>query len=451
MKEDLLTIKAYVGGKTINKSLIWGKDWGEEKALFLDIERIQTFLMYNFHNRAWDFARIAAAVYAADRNIKRPPKSGNDAWVREIHLKFSVTEPDFWNSTDTAKLMTEVLHFLTGDDWYFEFIATVKNGQMRYLAFDFPESTKYFLYSGGLDSAAGLVKYAYEHPGEIIIPLLIGHRSNMAGKVKNQIQRIHEKFTNVQRAVVASFKMSSPKNEERSQRSRNFLFLAIAGIATTKHDNDSLVLLGENGIGAINLPLSTLMISTMATRGTHPTFLSKMSNLSSHVLGKRIEYSLPNLHLTKGELVKVLKAQGLEGIVTTTFSCSHLLREKITDQCGQCPACIFRRQSLWIAGIAEDERRYKHHLFEFNSSAISRIAKEAVCNYLEMIDRVRTSKTKEAVDWIAYHCKTTEMTATPEIYDLFGRYRREWLDLCDAAQKERWSWGSFKMPYRYES
>lgn len=445
MENDMLTIEARVGVKPWKKPLVWGKVWGEGAALFLDIERMQKTLLYAFPHRAWDFARIAAAVYAADRSIPRPPKKGNDAWIRKIHLNFTVKEPDFWNSPGTIKLMTEALHFLTGDDWSFEFIAGQRKKTQVYLPFDIREPSKYFLYSGGLDSAAGLVKYACEHPKESVIPLLIGHRSNMAPKVKSQIDCIRKKFTNVQKEIVAYFKMNRPDHEERSQRSRNFLFLVIAGIAAGKREGDS-VIVGENGIGAINLPLSTLMRSTMATRGTHPTFLRMMSDLSSYVLGRCLEYSLPNLHLTKSELVKVLKDHELEELATSTFSCSHPLREKTASQCGQCPACIFRRHSLWVAGIAERGERYKHHLFEAESKTITPIASEALCNFLEMIERVEMSKTEGVMDWIADHCATTGMVATPEIYDLFGRYRQEWLVFCDAAQKERWPWGHFKMP-----
>jgi len=445
MENDILTIRARVGRRYGDKYLVWGKVWNEDAALYLDIEKMQRYLLYSFPDRAWDYARIAAAVYAADRNIKRPSKKGNDFWVRKLRLTLPVNEPDFWNLPYTIKLMTEALYFLTGDDWFFEFIGAQRKPPLKYLCFDSLETAKYFLYSGGLDSAAGLVKYAFEHPKETIIPLLIGHRCNMSVKVKNQIECIRKKFPNVAKEMVASFKMSSPKNEERSQRSRNFLFLVIAGLAAGVHKGDS-VLVGENGIGSINLPLSTLMISTMATRGTHPTFMRMMSDLSSHVLGRSIEYSLPNLHLTKGELVRTLKEFKLEELATSTFSCAHPLREKTANQCGQCPACIFRRHSLWVAGIAERGERYKQHLFEAGSKSITQIAREALCNFLEMIERIGMSKTNGTIDWIESHCAATGMTATPELYDLFGRYRQEWLAFCEAAQKGRWPWGHFKMP-----
>jgi len=445
MKDDKLTISALVGGRKWDQSLMWGKLWSEELALFLDIDKLQKYLLYTFPDRAWDYARIAAAVYATDRSVKRPSKKGKDYWVRKLRLKLPVTEPDFWKSPDTIKIMTEALYFLTGDDWFFEFISIKRKPSLRYLDFGFMETAKYFLYSGGLDSAAGLVKYASEHPQEAIIPLLIGHRFNMAGKVNSQLDCIRKNFSNVRKEIVASFKMSSPNNEERSQRSRNFLFLVIAGIVTVVSKSDS-VLVGENGIGAINLPLSTLMISTMATRGTHPTFLQIMSKLSSHVLERQLGYSLPNLYLTKGELVSTLKDKKLEELATSTFSCAHPLREKTANQCGQCPACIFRRQSLWVAGITERQEFYKHHLFEDDPKPITPKASEAICNFLEMIERIGTSRTKGAIDWIENHCATTGMTATPEIYDLFGRYRREWLAFCEAAQKGRWPWGHFLMP-----
>ena len=451
MSKEILSIKAWAGAKQLPlREMEWDGVLGKEASLFLNTKQMKTILQRDFDNRSWDFMRIAAAVYAADRNTKRPAKRGNDSWLRRIRIEFPVKEPDFWNSNTTKRLMSDALSFLTGDDWSFKFNATQNCSHQASLQFGSRKQAKYFLYSGGLDSAAGLVKYAHEQPNDSVYPLLIGHRTNMSSKVNKQVERIRFIFPNVQPAIDVPFRMSKPLSEERSQRSRNFLFLVIAGVAAGKHVGDS-VLVGENGVGAINMPLSTLMISTMATRGTHPTFLGKMAALSSHVLGRRLDYSLPHLHRTKGELVGALKEHDLADIAALTFSCSHPLHVKIADQCGQCPACIFRRHSLWIAGITDPGDRYQHRLFDTESTALTSDAKEAMCNFLEMIDRVEESGKQDTIDWIANHCEATGMTATPSVYELFKRYRLEWLAFCEAAQRERWSWGGFQMPSRNES
>lgn len=283
--DDLLAITAWNGNEALPKhKLKWSRILGKEAALFLDADRMSKALVCDFASRAWDFMRIAAAIYAADRSIKRPAMRGNDSWVRRMHLEFPVEEPDFWNSRDTVNLMTNVLSFLTGDDWSFNFTLTQSNGRQRALQFTPRWTAKYYLYSGGLDSA----------------------------------------------------------------------------------------------------------------------------------------------------------------------SCSHPLRAKIADQCGQCPACIFRRHSLWVAGIEDTGDRYKYQIFESNSSVMTSDASEAICHFLEMIERIGTSRSVGETDWIANHCKTTGMAAAQEVYGLFRRYRLEWLAFCKAAQKEKWPWGGYQMPCEYE-
>ena len=62
-------------------------------------------------------------------------------------------------------------------------------------------------------------------------------------------------------------------NQEQSQRSRAFLFAAVAAVVA-QASKVSDVEVFENGVGAINLPLMTGMLAGgLATRGAHPTFL----------------------------------------------------------------------------------------------------------------------------------------------------------------------------------
>ncbi len=39
------------------------------------------------------------------------------------------------------------------------------------------------------------------------------------------------------------------------------------------------------------------------------------------------------------------------------------LRHSQAKQCGVCPACLFRRQAMHVAGIAELEHSYKYDIF----------------------------------------------------------------------------------------
>src|SRR5205085_1134460 len=61
---------------------------------------------------------------------------------------------------------------------------------------------------------------------------------------------------------------------------------------------------------------------------------------------------------------KLLADDGLEDLARSTVSCVHYpLRESPHKQCGVCPACVFRRQAMFVGGIKEPPGTYKFDLF----------------------------------------------------------------------------------------
>jgi hypothetical protein len=121
----------------------------------------------------------------------------------------------------------------------------------------------------------------------------------------------------------------------------------------------------ESGIGAINLPLMAGMVGSKATRSSHPEFLRLMSRLVSLVADTEIEFSLPFFSKTKGEVTKKLAELGLQELAVLTASCVGFpLRNSKAKQCGVCPACVFRRQAMQVAGIPEPVQSYEHDFFD---------------------------------------------------------------------------------------
>src|SRR5690606_29891616 len=111
--------------------------------------------------------------------------------------------------------------------------------------------------------------------------------------------------------------------QERSQRSRAFLFYATAAVIAQACEIENIEVF-ENGVGAINLPLMTGMLAGgLATRGAHPTFLKLMSQLASAVAEKPIRYSLPFATQTKAEMLAPLKAHRLDSWAQLSRSCVH--------------------------------------------------------------------------------------------------------------------------------
>src|SRR5262249_46494804 len=153
------------------------------------------------------------------------------------------------------------------------------------------------------------------------------------------------------------------QKEERSQRCRPFLFAAVGGVVAAMQGAGSVEVF-ESGVGAINLPLMAGMVGSKATRSCHPEFLRLISRLVSLVAGQEIVFRLPLLGQTKAQMVRLMADEGLQDLARLTGSCVHYpLRERPHKQCGVCPACIFRRQAMFVAGIEEPRNAYKFDLF----------------------------------------------------------------------------------------
>src|SRR5688572_3402195 len=71
--------------------------------------------------RSVDFLHIAAGIYSVDRICKRKKNNGNESGARQFRLVFTVQDLPFWQQSDTTDLLTEILRFLTGDDWQLAF------------------------------------------------------------------------------------------------------------------------------------------------------------------------------------------------------------------------------------------------------------------------------------------------------------------------------------------
>lgn len=314
--------------------------------------------------RGMDLLGIAAAVYAADRAIKRRAVGGNDTGARDLRLTCAVHDLAFWSRPEITYLLGDVVAFLTGENWTFSFQAEPQpagsgDGQ---LALEFPWTNRprrVALYSGGLDSAAGLGLQTVSGNRDYVL-VTVGHQSGLRRRCSDQIRQLAEVTQTAQQfhvTLVAALRQGVAKRismQERSQRSRAFLFCSAAAAVAQAFELEDIDIF-ENGIGAINLPLMAGMLGNgLSTRGAHPSFMSLMSQLASEVAGRPVRYNLPFGNQTKGEMLAPLKAHNLADWLQLSRSCVHTsLRERGKSHCGQCPGCIERRQAFHRAGITE--------------------------------------------------------------------------------------------------
>ena len=195
------------------------------------------------------------------------------------------------------------------------------------------------------------------HPGHGLAPAPAAAPRSSAVRLPPEHYRSKGFGTQIEPLIVKVAMMwpsaAEEKLQERSQRSRSFLFTALGAITAIMHGQRTVEMF-ESGVGAINLPLMAGMVGSKATRSSHPEFLRLMSKLASLVADSEIELH-PAVHRPdQGRGRQALAGADLQELAASTASCVRFpLRHSKQKQCGLCPACIFRRQA---AAVRRDSR-----------------------------------------------------------------------------------------------
>jgi len=410
--------------------------------------------------RLVDLLRIGTAVYVADRISQRDRRHVNYGGARKLSLDIEVFEDGFWSRAEVSDCLHSCLEFLTGDMWDVRFEKACDAYSPDLLPFDpcrrpYSGRVVVCLYSGGLDSAAGLVKRIRENADDAkIVPVLVRHQSGQGPLVKRQIGLINFVLGSDLEALILPFWMRKPAHygaEEDSQRSRSFLFCCGAAVAAVMTEAQRIEMF-ECGIGAINVPLMAGMVGWRTTRSSHPTFLRKLSRLLRFATERNINIDLPYQYMTKGELVSSLCGTSLSSLLPETASCVHYpLRAERAKECGVCPACIFKRQAVFASGIDEPGGRYKYDLLGKASSKIPDEKLEYVKAFLIQVDKLSQLDYSDVLpDFVVQHLRATEVITDnripTELIDLYRRYRREWLDLLVYGFRQGWEWCRMMVP-----
>ncbi len=96
---------------------------GPSPTLTLRVQSLAGTVISSINSHAADLVRIASFIYGADQSVSRGGIAdvyGED-WRRHMALCIPVTEPGFWMQESVRSQITEVLTFLTDDDWEFHF------------------------------------------------------------------------------------------------------------------------------------------------------------------------------------------------------------------------------------------------------------------------------------------------------------------------------------------
>lgn len=324
-------------------------------------------------DRALDLICISAGAYAIDRVTKRLRTKKNDAGIRTFSVCFHVSDADYWSQPNVSNLTAELLHFLTGDLWLVSFAKHNRpqaSGVQTLLALNGDwRPSRVALYSGGLDSAAGLAHQLLNGQRDILL-LTAGHQSTIRRRALDQVHDLKRLVPNARTIGHASFVLNLERSgrlreQETTQRSRGFLFCTSAAVLAAACSIRNIDIY-QNGHGAINLPLTAGGLSNgLSTRGAHPTFLRMMTMLTRDALSVDLQFNLPFVSMTKATMVAELaKVPGLMSWAQQSRSCVHTSwRESGVTHCGYCPACIERHQALIAAG-SDDMTSYSKRLWE---------------------------------------------------------------------------------------
>ncbi|WP_026871749.1 Qat anti-phage system QueC-like protein QatC [Inquilinus limosus] len=300
--------------------------------------------------QAMDLVAVAMGVTAADTFVLRDDAA--DGWRREIELDVPVTEPDRWNTL--GPLLVRILGFLSGDTWSFSF----RSGglmppswlDVRHRSFIDPSKIDAVaLFSGGLDSGLGVMDLIDAG----IRPLLVSHAPRGDKKYQAAVSAL---LPSQPQRIAFNCYPTREGMTDITTRTRSFLFLTFAGLVgqavRTFRGTASIDLhMCENGLIALNPPLTARRIGALSTRTAHPHYLALLQELFNAVdLGLRINN--PHRHETKGEmLARRANQANIAQFAASTVSCGNWHRKNM--QCGRCWPCSIRRSAFHRAGLSD--------------------------------------------------------------------------------------------------
>jgi len=306
---------------------------------------------------AVDLLHVAAIVYTADLRIWRGYNS-EDAWSREISIHMPVADVALWNAA--APTLTELLRFLTGDEWAVNFRSKVPAPEPSIGKPSDRMPSGVCLFSGGLDSFVGAIDLLTS--GERLA--LVGHYGHTQREqvaAYDALKPIYEAYTLPLWFFLVPPRSSDEQIVESTMRARSLLFLALGTGVASALPSGSPLYVPENGLISLNIPLTFGRVGTHSTRTTHPHTVNLYRQLLD-ALGIEVVLHTPYRFMTKGEMLRDCKDQAvLKSGIHSTMSCSRpqagrFHKRPVGQHCGYCVPCIIRRAALYSVGMDSEER-----------------------------------------------------------------------------------------------
>lgn len=396
---------------------------GPGRNFALDIDRLTADLHHDITPHLRDLIEIAATVYAADLALKR---GEDEDWVRSVSFLVPVRDLDFWQ--DVEPQLGGLLYLLSHDNYTFEFRRREQPPKQVP-----PSQTGGLggfgcvaLLSGGIDSFAG---------GTALLatgrkPLFVAHRPQnpAVSAAQEHVRRcLGERFEREVTLVVdhsgptrtrgGRRPFPPPEAREPSQRTRSFLYLSL-GAAACAAAGASQLICPENGVLAINPPLTEARVGGNSTAGTRPRVLARFSKLLS-AMGLSIKVENPFLSQTKGQLVRdVLRPHFSAAQVQGAVSCWMVGRG--SRPCGGCVPCLVRAVAMHAAGLPPEA----HNIDLLDPSSAIGADTDAHANLVDLVIFARRVSSLDDGELLEMCPTLLELPPEGDIPEAIGLLRR---------------------------
>lgn len=305
-----------------------------------------------------DLLTVASTIFACDLAFKRGER---EEITRSIEVTIAVA--NFHVFERLNEQLINILWLLSHDNWVIKF-ERIK-GAVAEESRDWAQSNgKTLLFSGGLDSLAGAIDLLDEFGVEGVQlashitanPVTKQSQETLADYLENKYKaQLHRIVVRTGGRKYKEYEFPSDNEREETQRTRSFMFLAIAALAARRSGKSEIVMIAENGQMAIHLPLSAARIGAFSTHTAHPDFVHEASEFFTALLDFPIHIVNPYLYKTKAETVSKIISKH-PAAVKASVSCWRGSRVASDfKHCGECVPCLIRRVSTEYHGLILSE------------------------------------------------------------------------------------------------
>jgi 7-cyano-7-deazaguanine synthase in queuosine biosynthesis len=376
-----------------------------------------------------DLLRVAAFVYAADLAIKRREREQH---LRSISIRVPVVNIQAFERVHS--LLEQALMTVSVDNWTIEFVPMTQGGPAANRKWPQKQDAT-LMFSGGLDSFAGAIDLLQQHKAIT----LVSHVTHN-WPVKNAQAALAEAITSFTKRDVTHLQLSVfgrnhgglsfPTDDQRedTQRTRSFLFTALAAVAARLSGSRRIVVMAENGQFAIHLPLSAARIGSFSTHTAHPKFLAQMQSVLRQLfVCDDLDVTNPFVHLTKGEIVALIPPALRSGIPQST-SCWRAARVPTeATHCGECVPCLCRRIALETNGIKLPEYHrdlLAENVGSLNADDLGKRNLMDLCQFIGLFDGPNRLRSEQDVCYEFPELFEREISKS-EVIEMYRRFAKE--------------------------